>query len=140
MKRIIAVALALVSLAAAADPAKVTVLESDDLARGIVAAAVRDDVAPTDPRVGAARGWLAKAAKTYGEDPKAIAAHCERSARWFLDLTRSRATPLEMLEALALPAKPDATMQDAMRAYIEARRAAPGKTHAEALKTLGVVR
>lgn len=137
MKALIAVAVALLSFAACADPAKVTVLEGDDLARGIVAASLREDVAAGDARVGAARGWLAKAAKTYGEDPKAVAAHCERTARWFFDMTRSRATPLEMLEALALPAKPGTTMQDAMRGYIEARRATSGKTHAEALKRLG---
>lgn len=140
MKRLLAIAALLLSLGAVAEPAKVTVLESDDLARGIVAASLREEVAAGDPRVAPARDWLAKAAKTYGEDPKAVAAHCERTARWFLDLTRSRATPLEMLEALALLAKPGTTMQDAMRGYIEARRAAPGKTHAEALAKLGVAR
>jgi len=138
MKRLIVAAAALFSLAATADPAKVTVLEGDDPARGIVASSLREDVAGGDPSVAAARAWLAKAAKAYGEDQKAVAAHCERTARWFVDMTRTRATPLEMLEALALLVKPGLTMQDAMRGYVEARRATTGKTHAEALAKLGL--
>ncbi len=138
MKRSLAVAAVLFSLAAAADPAKVTVLEGDDPARGIVASSLREDVGAADPRVVSARAALAKAAKAYREDEKAVAAHCERTARWFLDMTRTRATPLEMLEALALFAKPGLTMQDAMRNYVEARRATTGRTHAEALAKLGL--
>ena len=138
MKLAIVVLSLLLSCAAVADLAKVTVLDSDDLARSIVASSLREDVAASDPRVAAARPWLAKAAKTYGADEKAIAAQCERTARWFFDVTRSRATPLEMLEALALMAKQGVTMEDAMRGYVEARRAAAGKTHAEALAKLGL--
>lgn len=138
MKLAVAVFSLLLSCAAAADPAKVTVLDGDDLARSIVASSLREDVAAADPRVSAARPWLAKAAKTYGVDEKAVAAHCERAARWFFDVTRSRATPLEMLEALALTAKPGMALEDAMRGYVEARRATAGKTHAEALAKLGL--
>lgn len=138
MKLAIAVLSLLLSCVAAADPAKVTVLDSDDLARSIVASSLREEVAAADSRVAAARPWLAKAAKTYGVDEKAVAAHCERTARWFFDVTRSRATPLEMLEALALMAKPGVTMEDAMRSYVEARRSTAGKTHAEALAKLGL--
>ena len=137
MKRPFAIACLLISLAAAAEPAKVTVLESDDLARGIVAASLREEPAAGDARVGQARTWLARAAKAYAEDEKAVAAQCERSARWFFDITRSRATPLEMLEGLAALAKPGLPLQDAMRDYIAVRRATPGKTHAEALAKLG---
>lgn len=138
MKRPLIVASLLFSLAAAADPAKVTVLDGDDIAQRIVAVSVRADVAAADARVAGARKWLERAAKTYGEDEKSVAASCERSARWFFDITRTQATALEMLEGLSLLARPGTTMQDAMRSYIQARREVPGKTHAEALAKLGV--
>jgi hypothetical protein len=138
MKRLFAVACLLCSLAATADPAKVTVLDGDDVAQRIVAISVGADVAAGDARVVQARAWLDRATKVYGEDAKSVAASCERSARWFFDITRSRASALEMLEALALLAKPGLPMQDAMRNYIEARRAVAGKSHAEALAKLGV--
>lgn len=138
MKRPLIVASLLLSLSAAADPAKVTVLDGDDVAQRIVAVSVRADVAAADARVAAARKWLERAAKAYGEDEKSVAASCERSARWFFDITRTQATALEMLEGLSLLARPGATMQDAMRSYIQTRREVPGKTHAEALAKLGV--
>lgn len=137
MKRPLIVASLLLSLSAAADPAKVTVLDGDDVAQRIVAVSVRADVAAADARVAAARKWLERAAKAYGEDEKSVAASCERSARWFFDITRTQATALEMLEGLSLLARPGATMQDAMRSYIQTRREVPGKTHAEALAKLG---
>lgn len=138
MKRLLVVASLLFSLSAAADPAKVTVLDGDDVAQRIVAVSVRADVAAADARVVSARKWLERAAKAYGEDEKAVAANCERTSRWFFDITRSHATALEMLEGLSLLARPGTTMQDAMRSYIQVRREVPGKTHAEALARLGV--
>lgn len=141
MKRILAVACLLCSLSAFAErPARVTVLEGDNLALNIVAASLREEVAPADARVKQARGWLDKAVAVTGEDEKAVAAFSERTARWFFDATRSKATALEMLEALALLAKSGTPMQDTLRDYIQARRNAAGKTHAEALKALGIGR
>lgn len=141
MNRLFAAILLALSFSAAAErPARVTVLEGDNLAQSIVAASLREDVAAGDVRVKQARAWLDKAVAVTGEEEKAVAAFSERTARWFFDISRSRATALEMLEALALLAKPGTTMNDTLRGYIEARRAAAGKSHAEALKALGVVR
>ena len=141
MKRLLAVACLLLSFAAAAErPARVTVLEGDNLAQNIVAASLREDVAAADARVKQAQAWLEKASAATGEEAKAVAAFSERTARWFFDISRSKATALEMLEALALLAKPGTTMNDTLRDYIEARRAAAGKSHAEALKALGAGR
>lgn len=138
MKRLIAITSVLFSLAASADPAKVTVLDGEDLAQRIVAVSLREEVPAADARVATARKWLERAAKIYGEDPRSVAASCERSARWFFDITRSKAQSLEMLEALSLLARPGMPMQDAMRDYLQARREAPNKTHAEALAKLKV--
>lgn len=141
MKRLLVLASLLAPLLALADPAKVTVLDGDNLAQRIVAVSVReDDVAAGDARVGQARAWLERAAKVYGEDAKSVAANCERSARWFFDITRRPATALEMLEGVSALARPGTTMQDAMRSYIQARRETADKTHAEALTRLGVAR
>lgn len=137
MKRLFALTGLLLSLTVAAEPAKVTVLDGADVAQRIVAVSAREDVAADDARVVQARKWLERASKAYGEDPKAVAASCERTARWFFDITRSHAAAVEMLEALALVAKPGLQMQDVMRDYVQARRETPGKTHAEALAKLG---
>lgn len=141
MNRLFAAILLALSFSAAAErPARVTVLEGDNLAQNIVAASVREEVAAGDARVKQARAWLDKAVAITGEEEKAVAAFSERTARWFFDISRSKATSLEMLEALALLAKPGTTMNDTLRGYIEARRAAAGKSHAEALKALGAAR
>ncbi len=140
MRIVLAVAGLLFSFAAIAaeNPARVTVLEDDNLGLNIVAASQRENVAPADPRVKQAQAWLDRTTAVTGEDGKAVAAACERTSRWFFDATRHRATPLEMLEALALLAKSGTPMQDTLRDYIQARRAAAGKSHAEALAAMGV--
>lgn len=141
MNRLLAAVLLVLSFSAAAErPARVTVLEGDNLAQNIVAASLREDVAAGDTRVKQARAWLDKAVAVTGEEEKAVAAFSERTARWFFDITRSRATALEMLEALALLAKPGTPMNDTLRDYIQVRRAAAGKSHVEALKALGAGR
>jgi hypothetical protein len=135
MKRFLALALLVFSLGAAAErPARVTVLEGDNLALNIVAASGREDVAAGDPLVAKARGWLNAAVKSSGED--AVAAQCERTSRWFFDLTRTRATTLEMLEALAVLGRSGTPMQDTLRDYVAARRQTADKSHAEAMATL----
>lgn len=141
MKRLLAAVCLFVSLAAVAEqPARVTVLDGDNLAQNIVAVSLREDVGPADARVKQAQAWLEKVRTATGEEAKSIAAFSERTSRWFFDATRQRATPLEMLEAMALLTKAGKPMQDTLRDYIQARRNAPGKTHAEGLKALGVAR
>lgn len=137
MKRLLAIACILFAATAQAErPARVTVLEGDNLALNVVAASLREDVAPNDARVAQARAWLDKAVKTSGEDEKAVAAQCERTSRWFFDLTRTKATSLEMLEALATFGKAGTPMQDTMRDYVAARRQTANKSHAEAMAAL----
>lgn len=137
MRRLLCVALLALSLSAQAErPARVTVLEGDNIALNIVSASLREDVAPNDARVTKARAWLDKAVKTTGEDEKAVAAQCERTSRWFFDLTRTKATALEMLEALATLSKAGTPMQDTMRDYVAARRQTANMSHAEAMAAL----
>lgn len=126
----------LLSFAAAAERPARAVIEGGDIARAMAAASVREDVAAGDPRVAQARAWLGRVTKATGEDERAVAAQCERTARWFLDMTKHRATSLEMLEALALLGRPGVPMQDTLRDYVLARRSTAGKTHAEALASL----
>ena len=129
MKRFLFVAALLLSTFAAAQSAtRQFFAEGDNLAQRLVAFAVREDVADGD--------WLAHAAKATGEDEKAIAAATVRAAKFFLDLTRVRASPLEPLEAVATAAKPGQTMSDVLMAYVEARKLAANKSHAEAMATL----
>lgn len=135
MKRLLFACL-FAATAAHADPARVTVLEGDNLPLQIVARSVGEDVAAGDARVAQAKGWLDKVVKVTGEEEKSVAAACERTSRWFFDMTRTRATALEMLEALALLAKPGKTMQDTLADYVQARRQATDKSHAAALKVL----
>lgn len=116
------------------------VADGENVAQRLVAFALRTDVAANDPRVVQARDWLARAAKATGEDEPAVAASCVRAARYFRDLTHTAASPLEPLEAIAKAAKPGQAMSDVMMAYIEARRQAPNKSHAEALTAIGVKR
>lgn len=135
MKRLLVVACLSLSFAALAErPARVTVLEGDNIAYNLVVVSTRgEEIAATDPRVRQTREWLNKVAQTTGEDEKAVAAQCERTARWFFDMTRQKATAIEMLEALARLGKAGTPMQDTLRDYVAARRQTAGKTHAEAL-------
>ncbi|MDP2811289.1 MAG: hypothetical protein Q8O34_14185 [Rhodocyclaceae bacterium] len=118
-----------------AQPSHSLILDGD-LARQLTAASLKEDVAENDKRVLQSRAWFDKVVKATGEDEKAVAAQCQRTAMYILDLTRVRATPVEVLEALALHAKTAGSMQDAALAYVNARRAAPDKSHAAALAAL----
>lgn len=113
------------------------VAEGENVAHRLVAFALGAEVAEDDSRVVKAREWLARTAKATGEDERAIAASCVRAARYFLDLTRVRASPLETLEGVASIAKPRLAMSDALMNYVEARRKTAGKSHAEAMAALG---
>lgn len=137
MKRfLLAVALLLPMLVAAQPSTPDFVAEGDHVVQRFVAFALRTEVAENDPRVVQAGDWLARAARATGEEDRAVAAACVRAARFFQDLTRVRANALEPLEALATTAKPGQAMSDVLMAYVEARKSAAGKSHAEALAAL----
>jgi hypothetical protein len=97
-----------------------------------VSLAAKQDVAENDPRVARAKAQLAKAMKATGEAEQAVAAACTRAAGFIFDATRSPATALEVLEALAEKGA-GRPMSDTIGRYVAARRNAAGKTHAEAM-------
>ena len=137
MKRFLLAAALLLSTLAAAQPSTPDfVAEGENVARRLAAFALREEVAETDLRVVQTRDWLSRAARLTGEEDRAIAAACVRAARFFQDLTHVRANPLEPLEALAKTTKPGQTMSDVLLAYVEARKRADGRSHAEALAAL----
>lgn len=117
-----------------------TLMLDGDLARQMTALSLKEDVAGNDKRVAQARAWLDKVVKATGEDEKAVAAQCQRTAKYILDLMRARATPVEVLEALALHARTAGSMQDAAMAYVNARRQAADKSHAAALAAMAASR
>lgn len=137
MKRFLLVAALLLSPLVAAQPSTPDfVAEGGHVAQRFVAFSLRMEVAENDPRVVQAGDWLVRAAKATGEEDRAIAAACVRAARFFQDLTRVRANAMEPLEALATAAKPGQAMSDVLMAYVETRRRAAGKSHAEALAAM----
>ena len=121
---------------ALAQKAHVAIVEGEDMARQIVVQSTREDVAAADPRVAKVRGWLDKAVKNSGESERAVAAACERTARYFFDLTKSRATAQEMLEALATHGRAGKAMQETLADYVKSRRQAAGMTHAAAMAAM----
>ena len=96
---------------------------------------LKQEVADNDSRVLAADRQLKAAAQATGETEMAVAAACTRAARFIFDATRSPATPLDVLDGL-LAQRVRAPMSDAIGRYVEARRNAAGKTHAEAVAAL----
>jgi len=121
---------------ALAQKAHVAIVDGEDMARQIVVQSTREDVAAEDARIAKARAWLDKAVKNSGESERAVAAACERSARYFFDLTKVRATALELLEALAIQGRPGRPMQEKLANYVKARRQAAGMSHAAALAAM----
>ena len=109
----------------------------DEPARRLAAYEAGQEVAAGDPRVARFQGQLAQVARITGEGEDVIAAACVRTARHVFDVTRSKATPGELLEALVRFARPGVPMQDTLREYVTARRNAPTRGHAEALAALG---
>lgn len=108
----------------------------DNVAYRLTVQALGNDVAESDARVVRTRGQLEQVAKVTGETPEAVAAACVRTSGWFFDVTRTKATSLEMLDALVKLAKAGTPMQDSMRDYVQARRQVAGHGHAEALAAL----
>jgi hypothetical protein len=125
---------------ALAQKSHVAIVDGEDMARQIVVQSTREDVAANDARVAKVRGWLDKAVKNSGESERAVAAACERSARYFFDLTKTRATAQELLEALATYGRAGKPLQETLSDYVKARRQAAGMTHAAAMAAMAAGR
>jgi len=109
---------------------------TDDVAQRMTATSVKQEVAASDPRVAQTRKLLDQAVKLTHEEPLAIAAACSRYAGHLFDAIHEAATPLELLEALATFGKVGQPMSETLQAYVSARKAAPMKSHAEAMAGL----
>ena len=128
--------LCLISLPAlAATPLEAVTGSGSEVAQRMVELAVKQEVPATDARVIKAREHLVQAMKATGETEQAIAAACTRAARFIFDATKSPATSVEVLEALATYGK-GKPMSDTIGRYVEVRRNAAGRTHAEAMAAL----
>lgn len=123
------------ALAAATPLESVTVDGGESIPQRMVSLAVKQELAATDPRVVRASAQMAKAMKATGETEQAVAAACTRAARFIFDSTKSPATSLDVLDALAEKGA-GRPMSDTIGRYVEARRNAAGKTHAEAMAAL----
>lgn len=123
------------SLAAVTPLESVTAGGAESIPQRMVSLAAKQDVAANDPRVQRASAQMAKAMKATGETEPAVAAACTRAARFIYDSTKSPATSLEVLDALAEKGA-GRPMSDTIGRYVEARRNSAGKTHAEAMAVL----
>ena len=121
--------------ALAANPVETVTEAGAGLAQRLVELSLKQEVAANDPRVVQAQGQLKKVTKLTGESEQAVAAACTRAARFIFDATKSPATPLDVLDALAAKGG-GRPMNDTIGAYVAARRNAAGKTHAEALAAM----
>jgi hypothetical protein len=123
------------AVAAASPLESVTTRGEESIPQRMVSLAVKQELAETDPRVVLARKQMAKAVKATGETEQAVAAACTRAARFIFDSTKSPATSLDVLEALADKGA-GRPMSDTIGRYVEVRRNSAGKTHAEAMAAL----
>lgn len=127
--------LPVLAIAATTPLESVTAEGSESIPQRMVSLAAKQDVPGNDPRVVRARGQMAKAIKATGETEQAVAAACTRAARFIFDATKSPATSVEVLDALAEKGA-GRPMSDTIGRYVEARRNSAGKTHAEAMAAL----
>lgn len=110
---------------------------TDELAQRLTAMSVRQELAENDPRVAQTRKLLDKAVKLSREEPVAIAAACSRYAGHLFDSIHVSATALELLEALATFGKAGKPISETLQGYVAARKAAPARSHVEAMAALG---
>jgi len=110
---------------------------ADEVAQRLTAMSVKQEVAENDPRVDQTRKLLDKAVKLTHEEPMAVGAACSRYAGHLFDAIHEPATALELLEALATFGKSGKPMNETLQDYVAARKAVPGKSHAEAMAVLG---
>lgn len=127
--------LPVLAIAAASPLESVTASGAESIPQRMVSLAAKQDVAASDPRVARASAQMTKAMKATGETEQAVAAACTRAARFIFDATKSPATSLDVLDALAEKGA-GRPMSDTIGRYVEARRNAAGKTHAEAMAAL----
>lgn len=120
------------SVFAAGNPAP-----SDEVAQRMLSLSVKQDVNATDPRLAQTRTLLDKAVKLTGEAPIAVESACSRYVGHLHDSAQIEAAPLDLLEALAGFGKTGKPMRDTLQEYVAARKAAPDRTHAEAMALLG---
>ena len=106
---------------------------SDQVADRLLAASAAEEIAPNDPRLAQVKIQLNKVVKLTAEEPAAVAAACARYAGHLHDSAHLSATPLELLEALSRFGKAGKPMNDTLQDYATARKAAPTRSHAEAL-------
>ncbi len=124
----------------------------DDIAQRLTALSLAGTPEPAagDPRVLETRKLLDKAVKQTREEPLAVAAACQRYVGHLHDSAQIRATPLELLAALVAHGKAGQPMSDTLQScqpmsdtlqsYVAARKAAPGRTHGEAMSALAARR
>ena len=122
-------------LATASPLETVTAAGKESIAQRMVSLSTRQEVPENDPRVVRTKAQMAKAMKNTGETEQAVAAACTRAARFLYDSTKSPASSLDVLDALAEKGA-GRSMSDSIGRYVEARRNAAGKTHAEAMAAL----
>ncbi|MEW6165376.1 MAG: hypothetical protein AB1642_09970 [Pseudomonadota bacterium] len=93
-----------------------------DPALRLTAMAIGSDIRADDPRVARTRDWLSRAMKATGEtDGKAIGAACMRLSRYLFDVAKLKASPLEVLEAVAMRAPAGKPLQETTQRYFELR-------------------
>lgn len=123
------------AIAAASPLESVTASGNESIPQRMVSLSTRQEVPENDPRVVRAKAQMAKAMKNTGETEQAVAAACTRAARFIYDSTKSPASSLDVLDALVEKGA-GRSMSDSIGRYVEARRNAAGKTHAEAMAAL----
>ncbi len=129
---LLAFALLLLVGSALAGPADM----SDNPAQRVASKSVGHELADNDPRVVQAAAWLKQTAAATGDDERQIATTSIRVAHYLYDITKVRAEPLEVLEALAKYGSAGEPLADTSARYVAARRNSPGKTHSEAMAAM----
>lgn len=112
----------------------------DELALRLTTLSVPGEVVAGDARVAETQKLLDQASRQTGEEPRAIASACQRYAGHLRDAAQIRATPLELLKALAAYGKAGQSMQETLQAYVAARKSAPGRSHEEAQRAMAARR
>jgi len=114
----------------------------DEIAQRLTALSLAGAPEPAagDPRVLETRKLLDKAVKLTREEPLAVASACQRYVGHLHDSAQIGATPLELLAALVAHGKAGQPMNETLQAYVAARKAAPGRTHGEAMNALAARR
>jgi len=107
-----------------------------EVALRMTARSFSQELAANDPRVARTRTLLDQAVQLTHEEPITIEAACSRYVGHLFDSAHIAATPLELLEALAGFGQVGQPMNETLQAYASARRAAPAKSHTEAMAAL----